>query len=226
MLSARNGIWWARVSLLTIAAVAAVVSIGTSLTTKIPPAPQLHVGHASTALVDQVESDLRSSGVRISDPVDRMLPVVLYPWQKRADIKNAFSGPDGRVNVHALLTWAGGLPDSSTEGLVPHLGAINELTARMGYLPADRNILPVLFWTLQNEPKLTVDFTGILWHLKELWDGRPEVQARFVADGRVDVVGFLKYAAGLATSDPSFKTFSANFFVIRQTISELERPNT
>ncbi len=222
-----KAVWWLRVAALATATVLGIASIATSVTARNAPAPRLKVKHASDALVSQTEGTLRDQGVRVSKEVHNMLVVVLRAWEDRKDIRTAFSEPDGRVNIPGLMSWATSLSDPASENFVEHLGAINELTARMGYLMGTTRIMPILFWSLKNESRLTDDFTSVLWHLSDIWNNRPEVQKQFTSEsGRVNVLGFLKYVNGLTKTDPVFGIVIYDFFVIRQAIDELQRPNS
>jgi hypothetical protein len=187
--------------------------------------PRVSAPHASVALVRTVELGLKNKNVVLSRQVRKMLPSLLSPWEKREDLKASLSYEDGTPNIEALIQWARGFPDSSTESFAQHLGAMDELRSRLGILSPDTGITPVLYWTLKNEPRLEYDYTNVLGHLADYWNGHPDVQGRFLANGRVDVAAFLKEANAIEESDPLSHNVKFDFFVVREAIRELERPN-
>lgn len=186
--------------------------------------PSVQSEPASSRLVKQVEAQLRGRNVVVSPRVHGMLKVVLGPWERREDLQVTMSNPDGLPNIEAVTLWARGFPDSSTESFARHLGAIDELRSRLGLI-GDTGIVPVLYWTLQNEPNLNHDFTNIIGHLADLWNGRPEIRARFTDNGRVDVVAFLTEANAIEATDPIAANVPFDFFVVREAIVELTRDN-
>jgi hypothetical protein len=185
--------------------------------------PTVRAPTAKASLIRSVESQLRGRNIVVSKRVHEMLRHVLVPWQNRDDLQAAMSNEDGLPNIEALTLWARGFPDSSTESFAEHLGAIDELRSRLGLISADTGIVPVLYWTLKNEPKLERDFTNVIGHLADYWNGRPEVRSRFTVNGRVDVIGFLKDANAIQQTDPLSANVPFDFFVVRQAIHELER---
>lgn len=186
--------------------------------------PSVQAEPASSRLVKQVEAQLRGRDVVVGSRVHDMLGVVLGPWERRVDLQLTMSNPDGLPNIEAVTLWARGFPDSSTESFARHLGAIDELRSRLGLI-GDTGIVPVLYWTLQNEPNLNHDFTNIIGHLADFWNGRPEIRARFTENGKVDVVGFLKEANAIETTDPIAANVPFDFFVVREAIKELTKDN-
>jgi hypothetical protein len=187
--------------------------------------PTVQTPAASSSLVRTVEAQLRGRNVVVSSQVRSMLRAVLAPWEKREDLQTSMGNADGTPNVEALTLWARGFPDSSTESFAPHLGAIDELRSRLGLIAPDTGIAPVLYWTLKNEPDLDQDYTNVIGHLTDYWNARPEVRTRFSVEGRVDVLGFLKDANAIHESDPLSAIVPFDFFVVRQAIRELEKPN-
>jgi hypothetical protein len=184
--------------------------------------PTLQAKRASTALVRDTERQLRASGVMLSPSVRQVLPLLLAPWESRDDLKNVMTSPDGSPNIAVLSAWARALPDAATEGLLPHLGALEELRGRMSVLSSDTGIGPVLYWTLKNEPRLDQDFSGVIWHLVDLWKERPPVAEGFTTDGKVDVLGFLKFSDAVGSDDPYFGHRTTDTVVVNAAIAALE----
>jgi hypothetical protein len=187
--------------------------------------PTIRTPSASSSLVRTVEAQLRGRNVVVSSQVHAMLRAVLAPWENREDLQTSMGNPDGTPNIEALTNWARRFPDSSTESFAPHLGAIDELRSRLGLIAPDTGIAPVLYWTIKNEPDLDHDYTNVIGHLTDYWNARPEVQTKFNEEGRVDVLGFLKDANAIHESDPLSASVPFDFFVVRQAIQELEKPN-
>lgn len=171
--------------------------------------------------INAVERGLRRDGVRISRDVHRLLAVLLTAWENRADLQASFSTPNGDPAIPGLLDWAWGLPDAFSTAIVPHLGAIAELRGRMSLLPPDGNVLPVLYWTLQNRSRPFSNLGPVIGRLANVWKKRPELGERFTTDGRVDVPALLQWANTLPPSDPSFADFVWQYFEIRQAIVQL-----
>jgi hypothetical protein len=213
-----------RMGILGITLIGAIVTIFSSISAK-DDGPRISGPRASADLVRTVEKGLRNKNIVLSQRVRNMLPALLSPWEKRDDLKASLSYEDGTPNVEALTQWARGFPDSSTESFARHLGAIDELRSRLGLLSPDTGITPVLYWTLKNEPRLEYDYTNVFGHLSDYWNVHPDVQNRFLANGRVDVVAFLKEANAIEESDPLARNVKFDFFVVREAIRQLEQPN-
>jgi hypothetical protein len=213
-----------RMVVIGVSLLGAIASLAAAVVSK-NDGPRISAPHASDALVRTVEQGLRNKNVVLSQRVRDMLPSILSPWEKREDLKASLSNEDATPNIEALTQWARGFPDSSTESFARHIGAIDELRSRLGLLSPDTGITPVLYWTLKNEPRLEYDYTNVLGHLSDYWNVHPDVQARFLANGRVDVVAFLKEANAIEESDPLAHNVKFDFFVVREAIRELERPN-
>lgn len=171
--------------------------------------------------IKAVEKELRRNGVRISRDVHQLLAVLLTEWESRADLQASFSTPAGDPDIGRLLDWASGLPDAFSTAIVPRLGAIAELKGRMSILPPDGNVLPVLYWTLQNRIRPFSNLGPVIARLADVWKRRPELGERFTMDGRVDVPALLQWANTLPPSDPSFTDFVWQYFEIRQAIVQL-----
>jgi hypothetical protein len=197
--------------------IASIVSIASSDKGPVVKAPS-----ASASLVKTVESQLRSRNVVVSPRVHRMLKAILHPWEARDDLKASLSNPDGTPNIEGVTLWARTFPDSSTESFAEHLGAIDELRSRLGLLAPDTGIIPVLYWTLKNEPTLNRDYSNVIGHLADFWNTHPEAQRELMANGRVDVLGLLKAANSVRDTDPTALNVQFDFFPVRQAIEALE----
>lgn len=170
-----------------------------------------------------VETKLGKDGIKVSSAIHAMLSVLLTAWETRPDLRSAFSTADGGVDVVGLLTWGTTLPDSFSTAIVPHLGAIEELRGRMSLLPADGNLIPVLYWTLQNRNRPFSDLRPVIGRIADVWRERPELLEQFSSEGRVDVPSLLQWINTLAPSDPAFGDFFWQYFEIRRAILELKR---
>ena len=172
---------------------------------------------------DSVEHDLRAQGVRVSPSIHRMLGPLLTAWEDRPELRKLFSDANGRPDIPRLLDWAEPLPDSFSTAMVAHLGAIIELRSRLGLLGRDQQILPVLYWTLDNRERKFSDLGPAIARLADVWRARPEIRERFTANNRVDVRGLLQWVNTLPKSDPQFLEFYWQYLEIRQAILELDR---
>ncbi len=205
----------------TIALVASIIGS----TMKSETGIRLRSPSASAELVRTVENNLRARNVVISKPVHNMFRALLHPWETRDDLQASLSNPDGTPNVEALTSWARGFPDSSTESFAMHLAAIDELRSRLGLISPDTGIIPVLYWTLKNEPSLDRDYTTVISHIAEFWNARPALQAELTVGGKVDVLGLLKAANGVEADQPEAFNTQYDFFSVRQAIFALEHDN-
>ncbi len=187
--------------------------------------PTISAPKASPSLVKDVESQLRDRNIAVSPRVHAMLKSILHPWEARDDLKASLSNADGTPNIEGLTLWARSFPDSSAESFAEHLGAIDELRSRLGLIAPDTGIIPVLYWTLKNEPTLNRDYSNVIGHLADFWNTRPDVQKRLVTNGKVDVVEFLKAANEVGLKDPLANNVQYDFFPVRQAIEALERNN-
>ena len=170
-----------------------------------------------------VERDLRAQGVRVSPAIHRLLGPLLTAWESRPELRALFSDSSGRPDIPRLLDWAEPLPDSFSTAIVAHLGAIIELRSRLGLLGRNQQILPVLYWTLDNRERQFSDLELVIAQLTEVWRQRPEIRERFTADNRVDVRGLLQWVNTLPPSDPQFPVFYGQYLPIRLAIVELDR---
>jgi hypothetical protein len=169
------------------------------------PTPLVKSPTASAALVKNVESELRADGVVVSPRVHDMLGPLLRPWEDRSDLQAAFSTPEGSPDVARLSGWMRSLPDSSAEGFVPHLGALDELRGRMGIISPETGIGPVLFWSVQNA-RIGRDVSGVIWHVVDYCRAHVDVQAKFTSGDYLDVVGLLRHVAEAGSANPTAAT--------------------
>lgn len=189
---------------------------------RVNPAPDLERPPASR-LTGPAVRRLQSQGIVVRPAVRRMLDVLLAQWAARPDLQRSMAEADGTPNIGALLSWAQSIPDSSSARLVPHLGAVEELRSRLGFFPANGKVLPVIYWGLQNRAHPSQDLTKTIGRLAELWDARPDVRARFTVDGRLDVLGLLRFVNRLPKTDPAYAQFIDDTIPIHEAIGELER---
>ena len=175
------------------------------------------------AVRNSVERDLREQGVRISPAIHAMLGPLLTAWEDRPELRKLFSDASGRPDIPRLLDWAEPLPDSFSSAIVAHLGAIIELRSRLGLLRRDQQILPVLYWTLDNRERKFSGLGPVIARLADVWRARPELREQFTTDNRVDVRGLLQWVNTLPPSDPQFVQFYGQYLEIRQAILELDR---
>ncbi len=189
---------------------------------RVNPAPDLtHPG--PSRLTGAAVRVLEGDGIVVSPAVRRMLDVLLGNYGRRSDLRVLFGNADGSPNIGALLNWAQTIPDSSSTELVPHLGALEELRSRMGFLPANGKILPVLYWEMQNRAHPSQDVTKLLGRLADYWDERPDVRAQYTVDGRVDLLAYLLHVNRIGVDNPWFRRFLDDSIPIRQVIAELRR---
>ena len=186
---------------------------------------RLRAPSASGDLVRSVETNLRGRNVVVTKQVHNMLVAILYPWETRDDLQATLSNPDGTPNIEALTLWARRFPDSSTESFAIHLGAIDEIRSRLSLISPDTGIVPVLYWTLKNEPSLDRDYTTVISHIADFWNTRPALQAELLVGGKVDVLGLLKAANDVAADAPEALNTQYDFFSVRQAIYALEQDN-
>ena len=177
----------------------------------------------SPKVLPSVERDLRLQGVRISPAVHRLLSVLLSPWEDRPEMRKLYSDSLGRPDVLALLDWGASLPDSFSAAIVPELGSIIELRSRLGLMGSDQQILPVLYWTVDNPQRRYTDLGPIITRMADVWRERPEVREQFSDGPRVDVIGFFRWVNALPVTDKRHDEFYPQYFEIRRTILELER---
>ncbi len=175
------------------------------------------------AVRDSVEHDLRAQGVRVSPSIHRMLGPLLTAWEDRPELRKLFSDASGRPDLPRLLDWSEPLPDSFSSAIVAHLGAIIELRSRLGLLGPDQQILPVLYWTLDNRERKFSGLGAVITRMADVWRERPEIRERFTTGNRVDVRGLLQWVNTLPRSDPRFPEFYGQYLEIRQAILELDR---
>lgn len=170
-----------------------------------------------------VERDLREQGVRVSPAVHDLLGPLLAAWEQRPELQRLFSDERGRPDIPRLLDWAEPLPDSFSSAIVSHLGAIIELRSRLGILGKDQQILPVLYWTLDNRERKFSDLGAVTTLMVDIWRERPEIRERFTTSNHVDVRALLQWVNTLPPSDPSFANFYEQYYYIRPAILELDR---
>lgn len=170
-----------------------------------------------------VERDLRRQGVRISPAVHRLLAVLLTPWEERPEMRALYTDSAGRPDVVGLLDWGASLPDSFSAAIVPELGSIIELRSRLGLMGSDQQILPVLYWTVDNPSRRYTDLGPIITRMADVWRERPEVREQFSDGPRVDVIGFFQWISALPVTDKRHDEFYPQYFEIRRTILELQR---
>ena len=170
-----------------------------------------------------VERELREEGVRVSPAVHELLGPLLTAWEQRPELQRLFSDARGLPDIPRLLDWAEPLPDSFSSAIVSHLGAIIELRSRLGILGKEQQVLPVLYWTLENRKRQASDLGGVITQMAEIWRERPEIRERFTTANQVDVRAFLQWVNTLPTTDPRFAAFYEQYYNIRQAILELDR---
>ena len=212
-----------RVAVLVITSALVLTSAITTATGGWRPAVPESKQTFAPGIRNSVERGLREQGVRISPSIHRMLGPLLTAWETRPELRRLFSDSDGRPDIPRLLDWAEPLPDSFSSAMVAHLGAIIELRSRLGLLGRDQQILPVLYWTLENRERKFSGLGPVTARLADLWRDRPEIRERFTADNRVDVRGLLQWVNTLPKSDPQFLQFYWQYLEIRQAILELDR---
>jgi hypothetical protein len=169
------------------------------------PTPRVQAPKASAALVGKVETTLRADGVVVNPRVHDMLGHLLRPWEDRTDLQVAFSNSDGSPDVARLSGWMRSLPDSSAEGFVPYLGALDELRGRMGIVSPETGIGPVLYWSVQNA-RIGRDVSGAIWHVVDYCRAHVDVQAKFTSGDYLDVVGLLRHVAAPDSGNPTAAT--------------------
>ena len=172
-------------------------------------------------LTPVVVEALERDGIVVRPNVRRMLDALLGMFSRRDDLRKSFSVSGGVPNLPALLQWAETFPDSSAVVLAPHLGAIEELRSRMGYLPANARVAPVLFWVTENRRYKTQDITLVLEALTELWEERADVRSQFLEGNHVDVVGLLAWAERVPPSDPAYKRFLDSTIPIHEVVTQI-----
>ncbi len=187
--------------------VAAIVSsfLFFGITNRSTPAPRIKAAKASATVVNKVETALRADGVVVSPRVHDMLGPLLGAWEARPDLQAAFSVREGMPDVGRLSGWMRQLPDSSAEGFIPHLGALEELRGRMGIVSPETGIAPTLFWSVKNA-RIDRDVSGVIWHVVDYCRANPEVQAKFTSGDQVDVVGLLRQVAAPGSRNPTEST--------------------
>lgn len=176
---------------------------------------------ASAGRLHDVQSRLESKGVVVSSEARQALSAMIGIWERHDDVRATHSLPDGSPNIPSLINWSLAATGANEIGMVPFLGGVRELAGRLGLL-LDGQIVPVLYWSLRNEPAFREDVTDVLDHLRSLWVADPSIERRFTTDGVVDVVGFLKFANSKATSDPASEPQRFDLFVVREAIHFLE----
>ena len=212
-----------RVALLVVVAALLLTSVITTLRGEWRPAIPESTRAFAPHVRGSVERDLRAQGVRVSPAIHGMLGPLLTAWESRPELRDLLSDSSGRPDIARLLDWAEPLPDSFSTAIVAHLGAIIELRSRLGLLGRDQQILPVLYWTLDNRERKFSGLGPVIARLTDVWRARPEIRERFTADNRVDVRGLLQWVNTLPPSDPQFLLFYGQYLEIRQAILELDR---
>jgi hypothetical protein len=216
-----------RFAVLSLLVAAGAWTVGRTLTVhdwpdRVHPAPDLEHPRPSQ-LTGPAIRRLQREGVVVRPQVRRMLDVLLGYWEARPDLRLRMTNADGTPNVFELLKWAQSSPDSSATAMVPHLGALEELRGRMGSLPLNGKVLPVIYWEMQNRKHPSQDTTKLVGRLAEFWESRPDVRTLFTRDGRVDLVGLLRFVNRLPKTDSAYQRFIDDTIPIHQVISELER---
>ena len=222
-----NPIVTVRCAIVFVLFVASVWTIARTLTVRqwphrVNPAPDLTHPEPSR-LTGAAVRVLERDGIVVSPQVRRMLDVLLGNYARRSDLRVLFGNADGSPNIGALLNWAQTIPDSSSTEMIPHLAALEELRSRMGFLPANGKVLPVLYWEIQNRKHPSQDVTKLLGRLADYWDARPDVRAQYTVNGRVDLLAFLLHVNRIGLDDPWFRRFLDDSIPIQQVIAELRR---
>ena len=166
--------------------------------------PNRHAPVSESATLRATVADLRAEGVLLSPAVRRSLNAVVDQWLRRDDLRRQFSTKANLPDVPRLLTWVDGHADPSTIGLLDDAGSFAELAGRLGVLPADGDPVPAIIWGLRNRPRGLEPSDDVAFRLATIWRERPDVQAAFTRDGRLDLRGFLFWVVDLSPEDRSY----------------------
>jgi hypothetical protein len=148
---------------------------------------------------------LRAEGIIVRPNVSESLDALLYWYDKRPDLQAVFSLTPGQPDLVKLLDYAAEIDDSTAVSLVPYRPGLSELRGRMGIIEGDgADITSTLFWLFANREDPQVDTDGTIAVLTNLWKARPEIHDQFVANGRLQLVPLIFWAANVPTDDPSY----------------------
>jgi hypothetical protein len=147
---------------------------------------------------------LRNEGIIVRRNVRDSLDALLFWFDKRPDLQEAFGTPDG-PDIVRLLAYAATVDDSTAISLVPYRPGLAELRGRMGIIEGGgADFTSALFWMFANRPDPQVDTDGTIAVMTTVWKARPEIHQQFVINGRLQLGPLLFWAANVAADDPSY----------------------
>ncbi len=148
---------------------------------------------------------LRADGIIVRPNVSQSLDALLYWHDRRPDLQAAFRTPEG-PNLVQLLAYAATVDDSTAISLVPYRPGLAELRGRMGIIDGGgADITSALFWMFANRRNPQIDTDGTIALLATVWKTRPEIHEQFLANGRLQLVPFMFWAANVPAEDSSYE---------------------
>jgi hypothetical protein len=215
------------VRLVTLVATALVVlfasvhTVDAGLIRRRPNQPEIAFKISRTPLANSTITSYQREGIRFTPGQTEALRRLIGRWEHRADIRKVFSLPDGRPNVVGLIRWADANGDPDAITFASFRADLDEAAARIGVMVPDGEMVAVLSQTLAMRPRPVVEGDGAMWVIRNVWRARPDLQKRFLVDGRVNVRALLNWVANAPRTDPAYKQLEPISLIVNQILDEL-----
>jgi hypothetical protein len=186
----------------------------------VPAAVADNVGSAQS--INSVVASLEREGIVVRRNVRDSLEAVLWWWERRSDLQQAFSLPSGEPDLVALLQFMGDVDDATAVSLVPYRPGLTELRGRMGIInDADADIHGALFWGFANRRNPQIETDPVITRLARVWLDRPELREQFTRNGRLQLVPYVFWASTVPADDPAYAYLSEITYQLEQLPAEL-----